>query len=816
MLQYEQQELNWQYLSITGFLEGIMKKKLKSLLAVFLLAAMVLSLAACGNRQEENQNKQEETSEYVYQASYESRGTDSSQLEAAVYVDDGYYASAYEKIGEREPEEGEVAEYEGQFDIYGYKIYFVSNDGKKKELAYKPLPAPEDTENRLNYYSGSNLQRLLPGEDGNLIAIESVYQNWFDGPESELDGNHPWDYYVYNETMYLRVLDKDCNELSCVELDFDVPEDSGISLYAAVSDGKGNILVPSGTNVLSFDTEGKLDYEIKGQYGVESLYVMRDGRIGATCWGDKGLELHVIDTENKSFGEKYDLPNDAYNLIPGDDTYDFYFNNGAYLYGLMLASGEKVKILNWVDCDVNGNSLNNIRILDDGVITGTIYDWSGEEAKVEAVTLKKVPASEVPHKDVLTLAVLYGARYDVMDMVINFNRHSSDCRISIKDYSEYNTDDDYSAGLTKLTTEIMAGNMPDLLAMSDLPYEQLAAKGLLEDLYPFLDADSELGREDIMDNVLRASEINGGLYQIASQFNVMSLIGSSKVVGDEPGWTYDELYEALATMPEGCDIMDYYATRDAILQALLIINMNSFVDWTTGKCSFEGKDFTDMLEFAAHFPETVPDDGEYVSDTTRIAEGKQMLMSAGIYDIDDSFYNNSYFGGSITYIGYPTNEGVGNVLNLTNNYGMSSSCKNKEAAWQFLRGLLTMDSQRFYGLPTNKNLFEQKMKAAMTPEYEEDENGNIRLDENGEKIMIPRSTWRDELGNEVVYYALTEEDAAKLREAIVAADRLYTQDTGLVEIVQEMTKAYFAGQKSAEEVARLVQSKVSIYVNEHR
>ena len=422
----------------------------------------------------------------------------------------------------------------------------------------------------------------------------------------------------------------------------------------------------------------------------------------------------------------------------------------------------------------------------------------------------------MPHKDVLTLAVLYGARYDVMDMVINFNRHSSDCRISIKDYSEYNTDDDYSAGLTKLTTEIMAGNMPDLLAMSDLPYEQLAAKGLLEDLYPFLDADSELGREDIMDNVLRASEINGGLYQIASQFNVMSLIGSSKVVGDEPGWTYDELYEALATMPEGCDIMDYYATRDAILQALLIINMNSFVDWTTGKCSFEGKDFTDMLEFAAHFPETVPDDGEYVSDTTRIAEGKQMLMSAGIYDIDDSFYNNSYFGGSITYIGYPTNEGVGNVLNLTNNYGMSSSCKNKEAAWQFLRGLLTMDSQRFYGLPTNKNLFEQKMKAAMTPEYEEDENGNIRLDENGEKSMIPRSTWRDELGNEVVYYALTEEDAAKLREAIVAADRLYTQDTGLVEIVQEMTQAYFAGQKSAEEVARLVQSKVSIYVNEHR
>lgn len=794
-----------------------MNKKLKSLLALLLLAAMLLSLSACGKKQDEDQNNQETVPEYVYRASFESLGSDSRQLDPSVYTDEGYYALSYEKIGEREPNEGEVAEYEGQFDVYGYKVFFVSNDGKKTELDYEPLPVPEKTEEYLNYYSGSSIQRLLPGENGNLIAIESVYENWFDGPESELEGSHPWDYYVFHETMYLRELDKDCKELSRVELKFDVPEDTGVSLYAAIADGKGNVLVPCSTNLLCFDSEGSLLYEIKGQYYIDNLYSMNDGRIGASYWGDNGIEFALIDPEAKAFSDKFALPSDAYNLIPGDDAYDFYYSSGVYLYGLKLENGEKEKILNWVDCDVNGNSLNGIRVHEDGTITATLYHWGAKEPTVDLVTLEKVPSSELPQKVTLTLAVLYGAGYEILDQVIAFNRRSSDCRITIKDYSEYNTDDDYTAGLTKLTTEIMAGNLPDLLSLSELPYEQLAAKGLLEDLYPYLDADEKLSRDDIMENVLRATEVNGGLYEISSSFSVISLLGSPKVVGDTPGWTYDELYAALATMPEGCDIMDYYTTRDDILQNMLSIDMGSFVDWTTGKCNFESKEFMDLLEFASRFPDVVPDSGEYVSDSTRIAEGKQMLMVASLHDIDDSFYNNVYFGGSVTYKGFPTSEGVGNVMYLQNCYGMSSACKNKDAGWQFLRGFLSEDYQEDqYGMPTNRNAFEKKMVTAMTPEYEKDENGNFMLDENGEKIMVVRSSWRDDQGNEVNFCALSEEDAAKIREAVLSADRLVTTNTEIIEIVQEMCKAYFAGQKSADEVARLIQSKVSIYVNEHR
>ena len=41
-------------------------------------------------------------------------------------------------------------------------------------------------------------------------------------------------------------------------------------------------------------------------------------------------------------------------------------------------------------------------------------------------------------------------------------------------------------------------------------------------------------------------------------------------------------------------------------------------------------------------------------------------------------------------------------------------------------------------------------------------------------------------------------------------------DQSIIDIVKEEAAAYFAGQKSAEDVAKLVQSKANIYINEQR
>ncbi|MBR5094859.1 MAG: extracellular solute-binding protein, partial [Oscillospiraceae bacterium] len=573
-------------------------------------------------------------------------------------------------------------------------------------------------------------------------------------------------------------------------------------------------------DVMVFAPDGSLQARIGGDRWPNAIVKLRDGSIAVTAWDDAGMHqaLFPVDLEKKSLGASVKIPDAAWSPLAGDENFDFYYQNGMYLYGYSIEREEEAKILNWLDVDVNGDSVQGIRVQPDGTVTGVVNTWKNDTTNTEIIKVYKVPYDQVPHKETLTMAVMY--TYEILDKVIDFNRHSDSVRIQLIDYSEYNDyeNGDYEAGRTKLLTEVMSGSMPDLVALSQLPYSQMAAKGLLEDLYPFIDSDPEIKRSDYFPNALKAMEKNGKLCMVTTSFNVQTLIGARSVVGDEPGWTYKELQAALATMPEGCEPMDMYTTRGDILQTLLYADLDHYVDWSSGKCSFDSPDFIELLQFAAQFPESIPDDQEWESAETRIAQGRQMLTSSYLYSVDSILWNDPMFGEEgCTYIGYPTNNGVGSVMVMENGYGMSASCKNKAAAWQFLRTFLLDDAQeQAWNIPLSLKAYRAKLEQAMTPEYEKDENGNFVLDENGEKIQLSRGGfWRDN-GTMVEIYAMTQEQADRLWEAVTTCTKVMNMDTAIYEIVNEQAQAFFAGQKTAEEVARLIQSKANIYVNEQR
>ena len=115
-----------------------------------------------------------------------------------------------------------------------------------------------------------------------------------------------------------------------------------------------------------------------------------------------------------------------------------------------------------------------------------------------------------------------------------------------------------------------------------------------------------------------------------------------------------------------------------------------------------------------------------------------------------------------------------------------------------------------------QKVFDAKLKEAMTVEYQKDADGNYVLDENGEKIQVSRGGVGFGDGSTYEIYALTQEQADKLLEVINTTDKVMDQNDAIFSIVQEEAAAFFAGQKSAEDVARLVQSKANLYVNEQR
>ena len=55
-----------------------------------------------------------------------------------------------------------------------------------------------------------------------------------------------------------------------------------------------------------------------------------------------------------------------------------------------------------------------------------------------------------------------------------------------------------------------------------------------------------------------------------------------------------------------------------------------------------------------------------------------------------------------------------------------------------------------------------------------------------------------------------------IRNLIENTDTLYQYDQKMMEIITEEANAFFEGQKSAKEVADIIQNRIQVYVNENR
>lgn len=826
--------------------------KKRNIILFILAAALCVSLFGCltgcgGNHTDdpkEPDNKgdngngtvttPEEHPDFVWASEYiPVKGEFTNSFDNILYSNGRLLVSTYCMIRDNTPE-GVIPEWEGQYWEWGEKLYWLNLDGTTEEISgYEPLPAPEDRD------SSSYMQKMMLSPDGNIVTLECIYSSWYDGPEDIEMWSEEWwnagyyeEYYHNEQQFFVRVLADDGSELSRFDLDA-LQEELGGEDYFYVSDmvmgPDGNFYFTCDQKLCVMDGTGTLLGTIEGENWFESLVVMPDG-ISVGYWGEEGEVLAPIDIATMTLGEGLPVRN-TYNAIaaPAGSEYDFYYTDGSNLMGYDLETGNAGKVLNWINCDVDNAYSGRICVLPDGGILTLEEEWDNEYTKcsTQLVLLRQVPYDSVPHKTPITLATQY-LNYDARSAIIKFNKNNPEYRIELKDYSEYNTEEDYSAGLTKLTAEIMAGNVPDIIDLNGMPYAQLVSKGLLADLYPLLDADSELSRDDLFPGVIAALEDDGHLYRTASGFALSTVVGAASIVGDEPGWTLAEFKDALAKMPEGCDPFDQYVTRYDIMNNMLNMELDNLIDWTTGKCYFDAPAFRDILEFSAQFPEIYEWPEDYIwteeDDTpNRIATGRQMLLNTQLYDFDSYQMYNAMFGGDATFVGYPVSEGVGNALVLNGSgYAISAKCAHTDAAWEFLRTFFTeaYQTESVYEFPTNRAAFDKKLTEAMTPEYMKDENGNYILDENGNKIEINRGGWGWG-GLQIELYALKQEEADEIVDLINSTTRILDygsseSNSEVMGIIMQDTEGYFLGQKSLDEVVRLLQSKLNIFINEQR
>ena len=840
--------------------------KTKRMLALLLAALMIVGLfAGCskdetkdpgktdpGNSLIDQTKPSQTTAKYAYKADY----FDLAVPDGVQYVNQicaagtTLYLTASmqgEEITNTDPDTGETWSY---YDSRLGVLTIDPDTGICTELSSLQLPeVPEGAEGSVNCYN------MIGSDDGTLWMLVNVYATQYELPD-DFDPNtdSKWNYPSTDiNGSYLMHIAADGSTIASLDLSDTNNEDNedGMSgnLSSFAVDAAGNLYVSDYNNIYVLDAEGNVQFKLDGSQYNGSLCRLNAQQVGVMWYNytddvnaadENGQYFVPIDLETKDWGEKVKLPSNVGSILPGDDAYDFYYTYNNNIYGYAAKTDTKEKLVDWLACDVDTNNMSGYAMLSDSRVAALMQDWSTDPTTYQLIVLHRVDASEIKEKKVLTLACMY-LDWNLRSMIVEYNKTNDEYRINVVDYSEYATDDDYNAGVTKLTTEIISGSVPDIFLTSNLPIDKYAAKGVIADLNTFMDGGNGLSRDYFVPQVMSALEKDGKLYELPTSFSVQTAYALSSIASQYDTWNVAAVQDAMTQLQEGATVFSDGWTKNTALSNCLSRNLSAFVDWTTGKCEFDSEAFQQLLAFCNSFPaetsdgdgaiayassaDIAVDDAMWDSDATRITNGKQLMSTIGMYSFDSYIWNVYAIRDKITFTGYPTEDGSGSSFELQMPMAISSVTKYPDAAWDFVCSIIkkmnTIDENNYYyGFPISQAAFDAEMTDIMTEQYQLDENGEqVDWDGDGEPDKAIRGSYETMENGETVYkdvYALTQEDIDQILGVINSTRSVYDYDQEILDIITDEVAAYFAGDKDVQTTASMIQSRVNLYVQEQR
>lgn len=766
-----------------------MKRKniYKRFLTVIMAIVLALSMAGCGGQKEEQQQDG-----YIYVPQFVDLSSEEEDVSSVqLRGEDMYYRSYYwnEETEER-----------------GYKFYCRNlTTGETEEL---PLEMKIDG---AEYYWP--MSDLIFDEEGNITCLINASIM-----VSEDEGRYEYYMFKFDPEGNL-LLKQDITEGLTVKS----VENSYVQQVVMDKEGRMYALMSTEMNayLVVLDAEGNSLAEIDtGSDWINAMGVTDNGRVLVTRYSSTGpgMECLEVDLAGKTLGNPHSNMPSSYNSqgLSFTPEGDLLVNDGSRLLKYSLDTDTTEEILVWTDSNINGSYVRMIQMLEDGRIAVFSEDWSDDTREIAYLT--RTEASQVAEKKVLTIGTLWSSQ-DLQKSVVNFNKASDTYRMRIVAYYDDNTEwteNKYQDAITALNNAITSSNCPDLIDLSYGNVSSYVAKGLLVDLAPYLEK-SSVKREDLVESVLRAYTMEGTLVSIPTAFSISTIMGRTSQLGDRTSWTIRDIMDFAAQHPEAK--LFNYSSKTNMLSTCLQYSSDAFINYDTGKCSFDSQQFLDILEFCNTFDTEANWDREGDSFPKQIADGRILLNGFNLYSMEYMQMYSLMFNEPVTFIGYPTVDGSGgNRINGADCYAITTKCDDPDGAWQFIESMLQYEPQPKWGsmnnFPIRRDMLEETFESAMKEDYVYDENGEIMQDENGDPMIQPKTTWGyDDWEAEI--YAATPEQVQVVRDLIDNVSVATNNDQTILNIINEEAAAYFEGQKSAQEVAGVIQSRIQTYVSEN-
>ncbi|MFE5320803.1 ABC transporter substrate-binding protein [Paenibacillus sp. NPDC056579] len=354
--------------------------------------------------------------------------------------------------------------------------------------------------------------------------------------------------------------------------------------------------------------------------------------------------------------------------------------------------------------------------------------------------------------------------------------------------------EDYEKYQKTTNTALLAGRGPDIFEISSLPIDDYMSKKLLLNLDELMKQDATLNKSELQMNIIDALKMNGGLYSIPSGFNLRAFVGDGDLLQktnvDDKNWTWKQFAEISKKMGESGKERRYALANDPpeiLLQEMIVDKYAEFVDQTAKKAKFDSPLFLEaMQQIKSMYDNKVM--------TTEPADvGKQMFYSTVLQSPADVINGLHQFYSNPKLLQKPEQKS-GTRIVTTSQFAIQAKSPVKEEAWKVIAFLLSEEIQSMQereGFSMLKSVNEKQLNDIQ----EQVKKGTYKLPDG----KIPK---------------VSDEEFTKFKQLLSTADNYSMVKGSIISIIGDEARSFFSGQKPAEEVAKLIQSRVTTLLNE--
>lgn len=434
----------------------------------------------------------------------------------------------------------------------------------------------------------------------------------------------------------------------------------------------------------------------------------------------------------------------------------------------------------------------------DGNVSGNANSVVNESNVNSGEEQKSGKYVQTEMKGEITISTMYNMEF-LTTAAENFMRKYPDVKVTVNESielsdSDVNGADKMEQYRTGLNTKIMSGKAEDIIFTQQLPIKKYMDMGAFEDLSSYIETDPDINNENYFMNVIEsARDKDGHLYIVPykANFEVISfekeLLSGEDYFKGKDSLRFSEAIEYAKQKMEQTNKKNTYLTllgRDGYVYSLVRENFNSLIDYNGKKANIASSKYVEWLKNAKEFDNK----GYFNPPGLDFYNTKYYFVLNSDFDVQAAFYNLSP-GGNCQ--GKPVADSEGNVYTSSSNFiGISSSSKNKEIAWEFIKYVLSDEIQSHPSLSTvgtavNRKGFNTLVERCLKF-YTDGTNQQISFDD---------------------YKNLLEQWVNQINKC-----DLY--DPTITDYFGEEQKKFFDGKQTAEQTVNNLQNKITQYLKE--